>query len=46
MPLDFPGQKGFRQILAPFTDGDLFFSYSDGLTEAENPSASSTAKNS
>lgn len=38
MPLGFPGQKGFRQILAPFRASDIFFFYSDGLTEAKNPS--------
>ncbi|MDM7912499.1 MAG: SpoIIE family protein phosphatase, partial [Methanotrichaceae archaeon] len=37
MPLGFPGQDNFKQILLPFTNGDLFFFYSDGLTEAKNP---------
>jgi phosphoserine phosphatase RsbU/P len=37
MPLGFPGQEQFRQILVPFEKGDLFFFYSDGLTEAKNP---------
>ncbi len=37
MPLGFPGQDHFKQILIPFSNGDLFFFYSDGLTEAKNP---------
>jgi phosphoserine phosphatase RsbU/P len=37
MPLGFPGQDQFTQIQAPFSPGDLFFFYSDGLTEAKNP---------
>jgi sigma-B regulation protein RsbU (phosphoserine phosphatase) len=37
MPLGFPGQEDFTQIQAPFSQGDLFFFYSDGLTEARNP---------
>ncbi|HOS96281.1 MAG TPA: SpoIIE family protein phosphatase, partial [Deltaproteobacteria bacterium] len=36
MPLGFPGQDRFTQIRAPFERGDLFFFYSDGLTEARN----------
>lgn len=36
MPLGFPGQDRFKQTLAPFEKGDLFFFYSDGLTEARN----------
>lgn len=36
MPLGFPGQDNFKQILIPFSNGDLFFFYSDGLTEAKN----------
>ncbi len=36
MPLGFPGQDRFTQMSAPFERGDLFFFYSDGLTEARN----------
>ncbi len=36
MPLGFPGQDNFKEILIPFENGDLFFFYSDGLTEAKN----------
>lgn len=36
MPLGFPGQDNFKQILIPFSTQDLFFFYSDGLTEAKN----------
>jgi len=36
MPLGFPGQDNFKEILIPFEDGDLFFFYSDGLTEAKD----------
>jgi sigma-B regulation protein RsbU (phosphoserine phosphatase) len=36
MPLGFPETEPFTQIAVPFADGDLFFFYSDGLTEAMN----------
>ena len=36
MPLGFPCQDEFQQISAPFKTGDLFFFYSDGITEAVN----------
>jgi sigma-B regulation protein RsbU (phosphoserine phosphatase) len=36
MPLGFPGQDRFTQVRAPFERGDLFFFYSDGLTEARD----------
>jgi len=34
MPIGFPLQDTFKQILVPFTPGDLFLFYSDGITEA------------
>jgi phosphoserine phosphatase RsbU/P len=37
MPLGFPEIEPFKQISVPFKPGDLFFFYSDGLTEARNP---------
>jgi len=37
MPLGFPEIDPFIQISAPFKSGDLFFFYSDGLTENRNP---------
>ncbi len=37
MPLGFPGQDHFNEVLVPFAPGDLFFFYSDGLTEARGP---------
>ena len=37
MPLGFPEQDPIRQIAMPFDSGDMFFFYSDGLTEARNP---------
>ena len=37
MPLGFPETDPFKQIVQPFTAGDLFVFYSDGLTEATNP---------
>jgi sigma-B regulation protein RsbU (phosphoserine phosphatase) len=36
MPLGFPEIEPFTQITVPFTNGDFFFFYSDGLTEAMN----------
>lgn len=36
MPLGFPEKKPFHQIVVPFKTRDLFFFYSDGLTEAKN----------
>jgi len=37
MPLGFPEIEPFKQILVPFKPGDLFFFYSDGITEARTP---------
>jgi phosphoserine phosphatase RsbU/P len=37
MPLGFPETEPFTQIVVPFANGDFFFFYSDGLTEATNP---------
>lgn len=37
MPLGFPEIDPFVQFTAPFQPGDLFFFYSDGLTENRNP---------
>ena len=34
MPMGFPGQDTFKQILVPFSPGDLFLFYSDGIIEA------------
>ncbi len=36
MPLGFPETEPFTQIAVPFAEGDFFFFYSDGLTEAMN----------
>lgn len=36
MPIGFPGQDNFKEILVPFATGDLFFFYSDGITEAKD----------
>ncbi len=36
MPLGFPEIDPFKQIIQPFSPGDLFVFYSDGLTEATN----------
>ena len=36
MPIGFPGQDTFKQILVPFSLGDLFFFYSDGITVAKD----------
>jgi len=36
MPLGFPEIDPFKQITQPFSAGDLFAFYSDGLTEATN----------
>lgn len=37
MPLGFPETQPFKQISVPFKPGDIFFFYSDGLTEARDP---------
>ena len=37
MPLGFPEIEPFKQISVPFKPGDLFFFYSDGITEARTP---------
>ncbi len=37
MPLGFPEIDPFVQFTVPFQPGDLFFFYSDGLTENRNP---------
>ena len=37
MPLGFPEIEPFKQISVPFRPGDLFFFYSDGITEARDP---------
>ncbi len=37
MPLGFPEIDPFIQFSIPFKSGDLFFFYSDGLTENRNP---------
>ncbi|MFW6011692.1 MAG: SpoIIE family protein phosphatase [Desulfosalsimonas sp.] len=36
MPLGFPETSPFQQFTVPFAPGDLFFFYSDGVTEAAN----------
>ena len=36
MPLGFPETEPFTSMSVPFEPGDLFFFYSDGLTEAKN----------
>jgi sigma-B regulation protein RsbU (phosphoserine phosphatase) len=36
MPLGFSERETYRQVSLPFEAGDLFFFYSDGVTEAEN----------
>ena len=36
MPLGFPETEPFALITVPFVNGDFFFFYSDGLTEAMN----------
>ncbi len=36
MPIGFPGQDNFKEILVPFATGDLFFFYSGGITGAKN----------
>ncbi len=38
MPIGFPETEDFKQITYPFHPGDIFFFYSDGLTEARNMS--------
>ncbi len=40
MPLGFPETEPFKQISVPFKSGDIFFFYSDGLTEAVNQDGS------
>jgi phosphoserine phosphatase RsbU/P len=37
MPIGFPEKEPFKQIAVPFRPGDLFFFYSDGVTESRNP---------
>jgi sigma-B regulation protein RsbU (phosphoserine phosphatase) len=37
MPLGFPEIKPYTEFSVPFSTGDSFFFYSDGLTEAMNP---------
>jgi anti-sigma regulatory factor (Ser/Thr protein kinase) len=37
MPLGFPEIEPFKQVSVPFRPGDLFFFYSDGITEARGP---------
>lgn len=37
MPLGFPETVPFQQFTVPFSPGDLFLFYSDGVTEAANP---------
>lgn len=37
MPLGFPETEPITQTTVPFSPGDFFFFYSDGLTEAMNP---------
>jgi sigma-B regulation protein RsbU (phosphoserine phosphatase) len=37
MPLGFGPGEVYRQTSAPFESGDVFFFYSDGLTEARGP---------
>jgi len=37
MPLGFPEKEPFQQITVPFEPGDLFFFYSDGISESRNP---------
>ncbi|MCF8025174.1 MAG: SpoIIE family protein phosphatase [Desulfobacteraceae bacterium] len=37
MPLGFPETVPFQQFTVPFAPGDLFFFYSDGVTEAADP---------
>jgi sigma-B regulation protein RsbU (phosphoserine phosphatase) len=36
MPLGFPETEPFKQLSIPFEPGDIFFFYSDGLTEARD----------
>ncbi|MCW3098665.1 MAG: protein serine/threonine phosphatase [Chthonomonadaceae bacterium] len=36
MPLGVSEREVYKQVVAPFGSGDLFFFYSDGLTEARN----------
>jgi phosphoserine phosphatase RsbU/P len=37
MPFGFPDDSPFKKELVDFKDGDFFFFYSDGLTEARKP---------
>jgi phosphoserine phosphatase RsbU/P len=37
-PLGFPVFEAFSQVELEYSPGDIFFFYSDGLTEARNPS--------
>ena len=36
MPLGFSEHEVYRQISVPFGIGDVFFFYSDGVSEAQN----------
>ena len=36
MPLGFSEQETYKQVSTPFATGDVFFFYSDGVTEAQN----------
>jgi len=36
-PLGFPAQETFTQVTLKFFPGDIFFFYSDGITEAKSP---------
>jgi sigma-B regulation protein RsbU (phosphoserine phosphatase) len=36
MPLGISEEEVYRQVSAPFEQGDMFFFYSDGVTEARN----------
>ena len=38
MPIGFLEQEHYDQIEVPFDEGDILFFYSDGITEAKNPS--------
>ncbi|MFZ3048551.1 MAG: SpoIIE family protein phosphatase [Desulfatirhabdiaceae bacterium] len=45
MPLGFPEIKPYTEISVPFSFGDCFFFYSDGLTEAMNPNGDQYGEN-
>jgi sigma-B regulation protein RsbU (phosphoserine phosphatase) len=38
MPLGFSPGEVYKPVAVPFTSGDVFFLYSDGITEAQSPS--------